>query len=85
VDGEADQRDKGRTVMSKHSALDGLIAEVPFAHEGWTSERRAEFLKAFELVLDYCVPINEPTRARERDAEKGGGVSEDVEAERMFV
>jgi hypothetical protein len=49
--------------MSKHSALDGLIAEVPFAHEGWTRERRAEFLKAFELVLDYCVPINEPTRA----------------------
>jgi hypothetical protein len=59
--------------MSKHAALDGLIAEVPFAHEGWTSARRAEFLKAFELVLDYCVPINEPTVARERDAEKVEG------------
>jgi hypothetical protein len=58
--------------MSKHAALDGLITEVPFAHEGWTSERRAEFLKAFELVLDYCVPINEPTTARERESEGGG-------------
>jgi hypothetical protein len=59
--------------VSKHPALDGLIAEVPFAHEGWTSEHRAEFLQVFELVLDYCVPISEPTRARERDAEKGEG------------
>jgi hypothetical protein len=58
--------------MSKHAALDGLITEVPFAHAGRTSERRA-VLKAFELVVDYCVPINEPTTAREREAEKGEG------------
>lgn len=33
----------------------GLYEQLP--REGWTQERRDEFLRTFVLVLDFCVPL----------------------------
>jgi hypothetical protein len=40
-------------------ALVGLLHMLPKNGASWTPERRNEFLTAFELVLDYSVPIVE--------------------------
>jgi hypothetical protein len=37
------------------AAVTGLIQSIPF--NGWTEERRKAFLKTFEAVLDFTVPI----------------------------
>lgn len=36
---------------------ESLAAGLPPDGQGWTSERRDKFLKAFETVLDLCVPV----------------------------
>jgi hypothetical protein len=46
--------------------LAGLLADLP--PNGWTSERRAKFMKAFETVLDLCIPVV-ATVPREADDE----------------
>jgi hypothetical protein len=40
-----------------YPGLHGLIDQLPRPWTGWTDETRVEFLKAFELVLDYSIPI----------------------------
>lgn len=41
-----------------HPGLVGLIQQIP-RDGGWTKRRRDEFLRAFEAVLDFSVPVNE--------------------------
>lgn len=40
-------------------ALVGLLEEIPRGGQGWTSQRRDEFLAAFRAVLDFSVPVVE--------------------------
>ncbi len=41
--------------------LIGLLHEIPPAGTSWSKERRDEFMRAFEVVLDFTVPIGEPS------------------------
>jgi hypothetical protein len=47
----------GNALPGLPAPLAGLLAGLPPEGEGWTSEKRAKFLKAFETVLDLCVPV----------------------------
>jgi hypothetical protein len=38
-------------------ALAGLLASLPTTDDGWTGEEREKFLKTFEAVLDFCIPV----------------------------
>lgn len=38
-------------------ALTGLLTTLPKSGSGWTQEDRIRFLKAFEAMLDYSIPI----------------------------
>lgn len=56
--------------MSVHDfpALAGLVSILP--HEGWKAERRDHFMRVFEAVLDYSIPVLEAKEpAEERQAE----------------
>jgi hypothetical protein len=35
----------------------GLLAALPQGDAGWTQQDRDRFVKAFETMLDYCIPI----------------------------
>jgi hypothetical protein len=37
--------------------LAGLLATLPANGSGWPQEGRDRFVKAFETILDYCIPI----------------------------
>ena len=36
----------------------GLLASLPESGH-WSKERRADFLKTFEAVLDFCIKVGE--------------------------
>ena len=38
-------------------AITGLLQSLPSPEDGWTAADRAKFLKTFELVLDFSIPI----------------------------
>jgi hypothetical protein len=38
--------------------LAGLLATLPSPQEGWTKERRNQFVATFGAVLDFCFPIS---------------------------
>lgn len=42
--------------FAKYPALHGMIEQLRYESEKWTSERRDEWLGAFFLVLDYSFP-----------------------------
>lgn len=44
-----------------HPALGGLIASLPPSGEGWTQDERERFMATFGAVLDFAVPVREPT------------------------
>lgn len=52
----------------------GLLHQIPRAPAGWTVTRRDEFLKAFEAVLAFSVPVltEEDERAAEDEDEEAG-------------
>jgi hypothetical protein len=37
--------------------LAGLLATLPKSGSGWNQEDRNRFVRAFETILDYCIPI----------------------------
>ncbi len=41
-------------------ALAGLLESLPAPSVGWTADDREKFMKTFEAVLDFCIPITEP-------------------------
>lgn len=49
------------------SPLTGLLATLPQAGSGWNQQDRNRFVKAFETILDYCIPIRskEPEESME--------------------
>lgn len=51
-------------------ALTGLLESLPDANVGWSKVTRDKFLKTFEVVLDFCIPIKEGT-GREIDGNGG--------------
>ena len=42
------------------SAISGLLGSLPTGGAGWTQGQRDRFLKTFEAVLDFVVPVSEP-------------------------
>jgi hypothetical protein len=40
-------------------ALTGLLGSLPDADSGWSRASRNKFVKTFEVVLDFCIPIRE--------------------------
>jgi hypothetical protein len=38
-------------------ALAGLLASLPSVEEGWTKEKREQFVLTFGAVLDFCIPV----------------------------
>jgi hypothetical protein len=38
--------------------LTGLLATLPKSDKGWTQQNRDRFIKAFETMLDYSIPIH---------------------------
>jgi hypothetical protein len=40
-----------------HPAISGLVDSLPGQDTGWTAAERAKFLKTFEAVLDFAIPI----------------------------
>jgi hypothetical protein len=38
-------------------AIAGLMESLPEQSDGWTAAERAKFLKTFESVLDFSIPI----------------------------
>jgi hypothetical protein len=46
-------------------ALGGLLAQLPEGSQGWTQHRRDAFLRTFQAVLDFCVPIVEESEGEE--------------------
>lgn len=47
----------GRVSSGLPPAIAGLMETLPSAAEGWTTADRAKFLKTFESVLDFSIPI----------------------------
>jgi Family of unknown function (DUF5343) len=41
-----------------HPALAGLLASIPTNKDGWSKSKRDAFLRSFEAVLDFVVPIS---------------------------
>lgn len=52
--------------MDLPAPLTGLLATVPKSGSGWTKHDRDRFVKAFEAMLDYSIPV----RDKEPDAPK---------------
>lgn len=50
-------------------ALGGLLAQLPEASRGWTRDRRDAFVKTFEAVLDFCVPVVQRSEEEESEEE----------------
>lgn len=48
-------------------ALAGLLAQLPSPETGWTAEDREHFVKVFESVLDFSIPIRSGTDIAEVD------------------
>lgn len=46
-------------------ALAGLLEQLPTPESGWTAEDRARFIKVFESVLDFSIPIRSNADATE--------------------
>ena len=44
-------------------AIGGLIAALPNADTGWTKKRRDEWVRTFETVLDFSIPIRKEAEA----------------------
>jgi Family of unknown function (DUF5343) len=41
-----------------HPALAGLLASLPTNKDGWSKSKRDAFLRSFEAVLDFVIPIS---------------------------
>jgi hypothetical protein len=50
------------------AAITGLLQSLPGNGKGWSQDQRDRFLKTFEAVLDFCVPIRD-VEAEENEAE----------------
>jgi hypothetical protein len=40
-----------------YPGLRGLVDQLPIPGQPWPAERRARWLEAFTLVLDYAIPV----------------------------
>jgi len=45
------------TVKSVPPSLSGLLQQLPDVRDGWTEDRRDEWLNAFGLCLELSVPL----------------------------
>lgn len=50
-----------------HPAVAGLVASIPTNGRWWTREDRDRFMTTFGAVLDFAVPIGEPSDLREEN------------------
>jgi hypothetical protein len=46
----------------------GLLTSLPVNGTGWSKAKRQQFIKTFEAVLDFCIPIVEESVAPPEDA-----------------
>ena len=49
-----------------HPALAGLLASLPSSNNGWSKLKRDAFLRSFEAVIDFVVPVS---NLEEQDAQ----------------
>lgn len=47
--------------------ISGVLSKLPSEGTGWTKDQRATFLKAFEAMLDFSIPIVERVAADEEE------------------
>lgn len=52
------------------AGLVGLLQQIPRDGRSWTSDRREAFVKAFEGVLDFSVPVDDNPPATEADEQE---------------
>ena len=58
--GQTDEsRLPGPPVPDLHPALAGVLIELPRRGRGWTADRRAAFLKMFEMAVDFTIPVSD--------------------------
>lgn len=57
VKGKASQRQSFADDGLIPPPIAGLLQSLPSESEGWTSDRREEFIKIFGTVLDFCIPV----------------------------
>lgn len=50
--------------------LVGLLHQIPRGSQSWTDERKRAFLRAFESVLDFSVPVNDQEVGAEEQIEQ---------------
>lgn len=50
-----------------HPAVAGLLASIPTNGRSWTREERERFMSTFGAVLDFAVPIGQPSDPSEED------------------
>ncbi|MBP6570258.1 MAG: DUF5343 domain-containing protein [Gemmatimonadales bacterium] len=53
-----------------HPAIGGMLASLPGAGTGWTQAQRDKWMRIFEGVLDFAIPIGEATPAQEPSLEE---------------
>lgn len=52
------------------AGLVGLLHQIPPGGRSWTSQRRDDFLKAFQAVLDFSVPVDDNPPILEEEPEE---------------
>jgi hypothetical protein len=73
------KRDAGRTSPRQSNLafpqeLAGLLNGLPDVTTGWTKDRRDKFLEAFQVVLDFVIPIREIHEMEDSDGDLGGQI-----------
>lgn len=44
-------------IADVHPALAGVLSELPRQGAGWTRERRDGFMKTFQAVVEFTIPV----------------------------
>lgn len=44
-----------------------MLASLPSESEGWTAKRKAQFIETFKSVLDFVIPVKDPTQGDEEE------------------
>jgi Family of unknown function (DUF5343) len=65
-----DERDNGLSFAAYHPAIAGVLTELPTKGKGWTKDRRDKWMKTFETVVDFGIPIVDEEPEEEEEPEE---------------
>lgn len=54
-----EDHERGPKMPKLHPAISALLTELPTVGQGWTGQRRAEFMATFQAVVNFTIPIVE--------------------------